>query len=216
MALQVHCRVLQTGRLPTVDKASTIPKDLCVLRRFPPSVAGVIGAFVLIAALGTAVSYFSIRLAPSNTWRFVEQVLLEREYGDRERVIVRWTRPVTIGIRGATDEDKRILHDLVRETNEVLQHTGVSLEIGEFAKSDIGVIFAPHRDFPTIADRLGFDYVEGNLGFFFWVYPDDRYEIGSAAVLIAQELTGDARKYAIMQEVIQALGPTNDSPLYPE
>ncbi|MFQ6018985.1 MAG: DUF2927 domain-containing protein [Kiloniellaceae bacterium] len=141
--------------------------------------------------------------------------MLKGKYGDQERVIVRWTRPVTIGTHDATDEDKRILHDLVREINEVLQHTSVSLEIGEFAKSDIGVIFAPHRNFSTIVDHLGFDYVEGNLGFF-WVYPDDRYEIGSAAVLIAQELTGDARKYAIMQEVIQALGPTNDSPLYPD
>ncbi len=186
-----------------------------MLRRFPPSIAYVIGAFLVLGGLAAEITYYGLVPTDDKTWRFAEQVLLEREYGDRERVVVRWTRPVTIGTRDATDEDRRILRGLADDLNRISKGTGVSIGFGEFSKSDIGVIFAPYGEFPGIADRLGFEYVEGNIGFG-WIDLNDQYEISWSPILIAEELAGGARKYAIMHEVIQALGPTNDSPIYPD
>ncbi len=140
--------------------------------------------------------------------------MLESEYGQRFGAVTRWVKSPKIRVFGGTQEDMRAIKALVDELNELLDGTGISLTIVRFGEADIKVIIAPLGDFPRLAQEHGLKYVEGNVGFGgSWI--NDYYELVSDVTLIAAELTGRGRQATIVQEITQALGPANDSPLFP-
>lgn len=175
-----------------------------------------IGAILVVLAIAPHISWDLSREA--KTLRFVEQVLLEAEYGPRSNTVVRWVKSPKIQVFGGTHEDMLAVTALVDELNGLLDGTGISLTVVRFSGADIGadikVIIAPLGNFPRLAREHGFEYVEGNVGFFY-IWFDHQYEITRAVVLIGAELTGRERQATIVQEIIQALGPANDSPLFP-
>ena len=175
-----------------------------------------IGAVLVVLVIALHISWDRSREA--KPLRFVEQVLLEAEYGQCSNTVVRWIKSPKIRVVGGTEEDRLAITALVDELNELLDGTGVSLTVARFGEADIGadikVIIAPLQDFPRLARGHDFEYVEGNVGFFY-IWFDHQYEITQAVVLIGAELTGRERQATIVQEIIQALGPANDSPLFP-
>ena len=172
-----------------------------------------IGAVLVVLVLALYIGWDRSREA--KTLRFVEQVLLEAEYGQRSGAVIRWVKSPKIRVVGGTQEDMLAITALVDELNELLDGTGVSLTVARFGETDIKVIIAPLGDFPRLAQEHGFEYVEGNVGFFYIWWFNHQYEITQAVVLIAAELTGWERQVIIVQEITQALGPANDSPLFP-
>ena len=175
-----------------------------------------IGAVLGILVLAPHISWGHSHEA--KTLRFVEQVLLESEYGQRFGAVTRWVKSPKIRVVGGTEEDRLAVTALVDELNELLDGMGVSLTVARFGEADIGadikVIIAPLQNFPRLARGHDFEYVEGNVGFFY-IWFDHQYEITQAVVLIGAELTSGERQATIVQEITQALGPANDSPLFP-
>ncbi len=171
-----------------------------------------IGAALVVLVLAPHISWG--RSHEAKPLRFVEQVLLEAEYGQRSNTVVRWVKSPKIRVVGGTQEDMLAITALVDELNGLLDGTGVSLTVARFGETDIKVIIAPLGDFPRLAQEHGLKYVEGNVGFGgSWI--NDHYELVSDVTLIAAELTGWERQATIVQEITQALGPANDSPLFP-
>ncbi len=171
-----------------------------------------IGAALVVLAIAPHISWGRSREA--KTLRFVEQVVLEAEYGQYSNTVVRWVKSPKIKVVGGTQEDRLAITALVDELNELLDGAGVSLTVVRFGGADIKVIIAPLRDFPRLAQEHDFEYVEGNVGFFY-IWFNHQYEITQAVVLIGAELAGRERQATIVQEITQALGPANDSPLFP-
>jgi hypothetical protein len=80
--------------------------------------------------------------------------------------------------------------------------------------ADIRIYFAPLSDFPALAKNHGFRYVKGNLGYF-WTFWNARHEIEQAYVLLASDkLSGRQLRHFALEELTQALGLSNDSPVF--
>lgn len=172
-----------------------------------------VGAAVLALAVWLGVS-FEGRPIPEDEWRFVERVFLYDEYGDFDGVVTRWVESPKITLVNASREDREIVEELIRELNDVLEGTRITLSLGTLEESNIRVFFAPLAEFPALGQELGFEYVEGNAGFFA-TWGNDSDELTFADVMIADELAGKARRTMILQEITQTLGPANDSPIFP-
>lgn len=172
-----------------------------------------IGAALVVLVLAPHISWGHSHEA--KTLRFVEQVLLEAEYGQRSNTVVRWVKSPKIRVVGGTQEDMLAIKALVDELNELLDGAGISLTVVRFGEADIKVIIAPLGDFPRLTQEYGGEYVEGNVGFSYIWWLSHKYEITRAVVFIAAELAGRGRQATIVQEITQALGPANDSPLFP-
>lgn len=172
----------------------------------------------MVAAAGVvaaAVVAVVVVVAPDRErdWRFVERVLLVDEFDGPRGAVVRWAKSPTIGIVGATPDDRRAVEETVADVNESLQGTGISLGFDTPGQSDITVMFTSVDNFPTIAWSLRKKYVAGNDGFF-WTWWNAEHELTDARVVIATEAT-DRRRALIAQEIVQTLGPANDSPEFP-
>ena len=171
-----------------------------------------IGAALVVLVLALHISWD--RSHEAKPLRFVEQVLLEAEYGKRSGAVIRWVKSPKIRVVGGTQEDRLAIKALVDELNELLDGAGISLTVVRFGEADIKVIIAPPGDFLRLGQEYGDEYVEEGVGSFY-IWFNHQYEITLAVVLIAAELTGWERQATIVQEITQALGPANDSPLFP-
>lgn len=177
------------------------------------AVRSVWGAIVAAGIVASLVAPAVAGPDSDQAWRFVEQVLLADEFDGPRGVVVRWARPPTIGVVGATPGDRRAVEETVADINDALQGTGISLSFDTAAQSDITVMFTSAENFPNIAWSLGAEYVAGNDGFF-WTWWNAGHELTDARVVIATEAT-DRRHALIAQEIVQTLGPSNDSPEFP-
>lgn len=148
-------------------------------------------------------------------WRFARQVLLEREFEDSPPVIIRW-RDKAIGVRVATgtSDDAEMAARVVAEINDALEGTGHRLDlahpepaislylrnegVAEDEAGNISVIWTPPGDA------------------YFWSFTDDENVIREAVILVSETFTGEAKRALLLEELIQSLGPVNDSPLIPD
>jgi hypothetical protein len=145
------------------------------------------------------------------TWRFIKEVLLEVEYGDQDRVVVRWSKNATISVPVSTPADSELLDSIVAELNQVLNKTSFRLELNAY-DGEITVFIMPNWMFKEAVKKFGCEYPERVLGY--GCLFDNDYEIFWAAILISEEIKGSERRSLLLEEITQSLGPTNDSPLF--
>lgn len=103
---------------------------------------------------------------------WVQEVALGPEYGGDGAVCSRWANPPTVSVFGANPEQFGYIRDAVVQLNDVLSTTPfgpVTLLAEENAQADLLVYVTPLAAFPEVAERHGFRYVVGNVGYF-WMF----------------------------------------------
>ncbi len=148
--------------------------------------------------------------------RWVEEVTLGPEYGGSGKVCSRWVKTPKLSVFGATSEQQEVVASSLAHLNETLANTPIK-RIELLSPNDSGanilVYFAPLRELPRLAKKHGFEYVEGNWGFFwtFW----NRHRINRAIVLLASDkLRGKLLRHFTLEEITQSLGLLNDSSIF--
>ena len=174
-----------------------------------------------VAALALVSTFLAVRMGAADdpVLEWIEDVVLGPEYGGSGAIASRWVRaPVLKLVEGST-EDRRVVEACVAEINSALARTPIReivLARTGVAGADILVYSVPLHRFPELARRHGFQYVEGNLGFF-WTFWNERHEIQSAVVLLASDrLSETALRHIALVEITQSLGLSGDSPVFPE
>jgi hypothetical protein len=123
----------------------------------------------------------------------------------------------TLAVFGATAEQAQAVWQAVAQINEALAWTPIRHVVWlppNSPEAAIKVYFAPARDLPALARQHHFPYVSRNAGFF-WTFWNREHEIYGAVVLLASDrLAGPELRHFALEEVAQALGPSNDSPRF--
>jgi hypothetical protein len=145
--------------------------------------------------------------------RFVQQVILEPEFGSNRKVAARWTAPPALSVFGATPEEKAVVEEVVRTINPSLKPAIGEIQLlpDSSETATIKVYFALLHDFAKIARRNNATYKRGNWGYF-WMFWDDKNAITSTIVLLASDkLAGNQLKHFAFEENTQSLGLAEDS-----
>ncbi len=148
--------------------------------------------------------------------RWIEQVLMGPEFGGKGEICSRWVITPTLSVYGATAQEERVVAETVAHLNETLANTSIKklMLVESNSAAAIRVYFAPLRELPALAHRHGFNYEEGNLGYF-WTFWNSKHEIAQAYILIAADrLHGAELQHFALEELTQALGLSNDSPVF--
>jgi len=151
--------------------------------------------------------------------RWIEDVILGPEYGGTGAICARWVRAPLLSVVEGTEEERRVIAACLAEINRALARTPVReirIDRPGNPRADIVVYCVSQQQFPELARRHGFPYVEGNLGYF-WTFWNERYEIQSGIVLLASDmLAGQSFRHFALEEITQVLGLSGDSPVFAE
>lgn len=150
--------------------------------------------------------------------RWVEGVTLGPEFGGGGKVCSRWVTAPTLSVFGGGDVQRKVVEDVLAHLNETLAETPikkVELLPPDDESASVRVYFAPLAEFPSLAKKHNFKYVEGNWGYFWTFWRNN--EINRAYVLLATDkLRGDTLRHFALEEITQTLGLMNDSPESPD
>lgn len=153
-------------------------------------------------------------VAIEHAW--ARRVVLESEYGSTGGRVTRWAHSPTLSVFGGGEEHRAAVLEVVAHINEVLR--GTPVQIGLARDSDpsahIEVHFAPVASFHEIAQQHGFWYVEGNDGFFWMFWHDDRALRKTYVLLAIDRLFGSYLRHVTFEEITQSFGLANDAPTY--
>lgn len=147
-------------------------------------------------------------------FRFLKQVLLERENGDDRGngYVIRWTVPPKMDGSVLRKEDVANLIHAMDQINAAFEETDFYLLAADPDEANIHFLYKPVADFAKIAKEYDFEYVPGSYGYF-TVWLDDEGNPDLALIMIADELEGFVRRAYILHELFNVLGPMNDSDL---
>lgn len=144
---------------------------------------------------------------------WAQEVLLGPEFGG-QRICARWLKSPTLSVFGGSAEHLRVVRATVAHVNQTLSKTSIKriqLASPSNESADILVYCVPKQQFYGTAKKHGFQYVEGNKGYFY-VWWNQKHEIYKGIVLLAtDQLKGRELKHFALEEITQALGPRNDS-----
>ena len=179
-----------------------------------------LGRWLLSACLTAALfTVPAARAAEDPVLRWIEDVILGPEYGGTGAICARWVRSPSLSVLEGTETERRVVAACLVEINEALAKTPVRkirIDRPGNPRADIVVYCVPHEQFPALARRHGFSYVEGNLGYF-WTFWNERHEIQSGVVLLASDrLAGQSLRHFALEEITQVLGLSGDSPVFVE
>lgn len=164
--------------------------------------------YALIAAYHTA-----LRLDPD--WRFVEDIAL-RPTADVERpVVVRWTVPARITLVNATAEDELFVRDVVASLRDVLETSGMSVQVADNGEGNIQLFFATAAMFDRLASNFGATPHPGGTGFYL-VWPGKKLDIATVVAVVGADLNRAERHAAIIHELAHSLGLRGHSAAFPE
>ena len=183
-------------------------------------------AYLTVFAVSFASSLYLIPPFPSSqprsldpeTVRFVGDVICEMEFSEKgETKISRWAKSPRLSVFENDDLHPVVVKNVVKQINDCLPK---EIQIKHLPDKDdsanMKVYFVPVSEFPKIAEQHGFQWVEGNWGFFDLRWNQD-HEIQRAIVLIATDkLYGSRLHHFLLEEVTQSLGMAGDSKRYPK
>ena len=163
-------------------------------------------------------------------------IVLKTEYGESKQTIRRWSRAPTVGIVGGNKSQRKVVENSIKMINEVLARTriksmsilkqeatdakdsdqadkanGEKDSIRNALSADMVVFLGPFEQLVKVAEAKGFQMAEGNHAFFALKW-DAEYRITEATVLVSTDhFHGKRLEHVVLEEITQALGPTNDS-----
>jgi len=169
-----------------------------------------------ILAIAVYLIGFHLYASPnSKTTRWINDVVLGPEFEGGGETVSLWTRPPNISVIGdASKEHLAIVHECINEINLAIKGTNLDrlkMVAQDDSDAEILIYFVSIKDFPTIAKKHNFNYVKGNLGYF-WTFWNASNEIKKAIVMISSDrLDGKLLKHFTLEEITQSLGLSNDS-----
>lgn len=136
------------------------------------------------------------------------EIVLGAEYGDQAQVVRKWIDDIRIELHGQpNDDDRRCLNQVVGDLSSVISTLRISVSESD---GDLDIYFIPESEFKSVLEQ----YVPVNFGFF-WIWPNERYEIYKGTILISTtNITQKERCHIIREELTQSLGLLNDSLSY--
>ncbi len=149
--------------------------------------------------------------------KWATQVLLKPEYGNAKSAVRRWKSPPRISIFGGDEKHKKIVESSIKKINSVLGQTRfgkIKLVDDDDQEAELRVYLTSVRNFLAIAKKHEFKIPQYNEGYFALKW-DSKNELLEGQVLIAiDRLRGQQLEHIVLEEITQALGPTNDSDMF--
>lgn len=137
-------------------------------------------------------------------------IALGAEYGVSESV-KRWSGTVTYKIRGKpTSRDRMVTRSIMREITALTDSAITFKRV--INEPEMVIWFVPVGDM----SRYESNYIEGNWGFFYVWWNDDKVIYRANVLIGSDEPNQKQRNHLIREEVTQSLGLINDSYKYSE
>jgi hypothetical protein len=149
---------------------------------------------------------------------WVETVTLGPEFGGDGKITARWAKPIGLSVMKGDQAARKDMLDLIPALNEALTPAGAPISLLEDGdpSAELKVYFTELSEFDAIGQQHGFPYVQGNWGYFYMFWNENR-EIQQGYVLLAtDQLSGPSLRHFTFEEVTQVLGLSNDSELFPD
>ena len=143
---------------------------------------------------------------------FVTDVLFySQERGNRETV-VRWTEPLRIYAVGDTLKEFRYLNTGADALSDVLEGTGIELNVIVQGAENVRVVFAARSDFRGIMDdfKVSRDEITSDTMVFHWLNEDRSLKY--ALLLINQDTDDLWKRFSVLSGLTQVLGLNVSSP----
>lgn len=148
-------------------------------------------------------------------WRFVREVLLYSKSGKRMERLTRWTLSPKIDFASNNEKDQALFNDVVSELNAVLAGTGYQLIVGypgPWAPNILAMV-GKESLIPEIAGIMGCEGQGDARGYLCIRFREDR-SLKRAAVWASEDYDQEEIRSILLEEIFQALGPSNDSAIY--
>ena len=151
--------------------------------------------------------------------RYLNEVLLEKDFGAGDGRIVRWIEsPEVVMVEGSV-EHRKVLNQVAGQLNEALKGTSMRLQSVERSGGArrIEVFMVAQSRFGAIGRKRGFDPPPKQNGYVWVTWNTEKKFIHRATVLVAvDKIEGDLLQHVLLEEMTQALGPLGDTAVTPE
>lgn len=152
--------------------------------------------------------------ADINTRRWGAEVLLGLEYTNKSLGIRRWVASPTVSIFGGSSERDPLVAHAIKEINLALKPAAsIQLKLVEPNQSDAAIRFRfmQFSEFRAFCAKNNRRYSSSDFGVFYTDW-DGKKRITNADILIAVDKSwGPGLQHLVLEELIQSLGPMNDS-----
>ena len=151
--------------------------------------------------------------------RYLNDVLLEKDFGAGDGRIVRWIESPEVVLVEGSLEHRKILNQVVGQLNEALKATSMRLRSVERSGRTrrIEVFMVEQSRFRAIGRKRAFDPPPNQNGYVWVIWNTEKKFIHRATVLVAVDrIEGDLLQHVLLEEMTQALGPLGDTATTPE
>lgn len=170
-----------------------------------------------MALAGCVASGPSIERHREYDW--AKTVLLGTEVGDSRDAVVRWQHPVRYLVVDAPARVRRAVNAAFVQLQEALRGS-LRLELEHINVGDARIgsngfvtVFAKApRHAAALAERYGAQLPQAEADGWFTIIWNRSFELTRALVFVAPDLTDKWLRHTALEEMFQALGPSNDSP----
>ena len=151
--------------------------------------------------------------------RYLNEVLLEKEFGGGDGRIVRWIESPEVVLVEGSGEHRKVLNRVMGQLNGALEGTSMRLRSVEESRRArrIEVFMVPQSRFGVIGRDRSFDPPGNQDGYVWVIWNTEKKFIQRATVLVAVDrIEGDLLQHVLLEEMTQALGPLGDTAVTPE
>jgi len=158
------------------------------------------------------------RRAQDFTFRYIKEVLLDKEFGGGEGKVLRWQGPATIQVIGGNEEEIAKFHSVVDELNQALEPTKMRLRIAKAGeKADLNVYVGTVKDLEGEAQKLEIAPPENYAGYASITWNTQAGIIQKGTIFIATDRSPKKLiRHVFLEEITQALGLMGDNTVVPE
>lgn len=148
---------------------------------------------------------------------WVLDVLSGTEFGGGGVRFAAWASPPSVSLIQGDSVERGLLQAAIEDVNSALEGVAtVALIADGEENSDIVAYFLPLSEFESVGQQWGFPITPGNLGLW-WTFWDGSLAKTKGIGLIANDrLSGERLEHFVIEELIGALGFSNDSPRFEE
>lgn len=146
---------------------------------------------------------------------FVLEVLLGLENSIHRYPVTRWTKSASVTVHAGGPSFRNDVEDVISEINQTLAGTNMSLHLIQ-GEADIIIEGRPLGMLWKTKDIYKCEAWGADFGFVCPTLDKSSGAMLKAVIGVAENLPGKRTRSVILEELVQALGPQNDVPHYPD